>query len=88
MRRPAANNVLAALPKRDLVDLARGFEVEGGTSMTKPELIDVLQSEGVSLGSLTKRELLTAGEHLGLGVRRAMTKQELVDVLHSPGTSR
>jgi hypothetical protein len=86
-RRRADTNVLAALPKQDLVDLARGLELEGGPSMTKPELVDVLESEGVSLEVLTKRELLTAGEHLGLEVRRTMTKQELVDTLHSPATS-
>jgi hypothetical protein len=56
--------------------------------MTKPELVDALESEGVPLGTLTKRELLTAGEHLGLDVRTAMTKQELVDLLHSPTKSR
>jgi len=72
------------LPKQDLVDLARSAEVEGGTSLTKQDLVKRLGAKGVLLEALPKRSLLTAGEHLGLEVRQAMTKRELVDMLHSP----
>ena len=51
--------------------------------MSKPELLDALESEGVSPETLTKRELLNLGESWGLEVRASMSKAELVQLIDS-----
>ena len=74
---------LQVLAKQDLLRVAQGFEVEGRASMSKPELLNALESEGVSPTDLTKRELLDVGESWGLDVRAAMSKSELVALIDS-----
>ena len=46
--------------------------------MSKPELVDALQQEGIGLDALTKAELLAVGSGHGLDVRTSMSKSELI----------
>jgi hypothetical protein len=50
--------------------------------MSKPELVDALEHEGVGLDALTKRQLLNLGEGRGLEVRASMTKRELITTIN------
>jgi hypothetical protein len=72
---------LETLTKQDLLGLAEGFELEGRSSMSKPELVGALEEQGVGLDALTKRELLIIGEGDGIEVRSSMTKGELIDAI-------
>ena len=46
--------------------------------MSKPELVDALQQEGVGLDALTKAQLLAVGDGHGVEVRTSMSKNELI----------
>jgi hypothetical protein len=74
---------LEVLAKQDLLRLAQELDVEGRASMSKPELLDALENEGVPPATLTKRELLNLGESWGLEVRASMSKAELVQLIDS-----
>jgi hypothetical protein len=74
---------LQVLAKQDLLRVAQGLEIEGRTSMSKPELLDALEDEGVTPETLTKRELLDLGESWGLDVKASMSKTELVQLIDS-----
>ena len=74
---------LQVLAKPDLLRVAQGLDIEGRTSMSKPELLDALEHEGVAPTTLTKRELLDLGESWGLEVRSSMSKAELVRLIDS-----
>ena len=74
---------LDVLAKQDLLRIAQALDVEGRASMTKPDLLEALEGEGVSPTNLTKRELLDLGESWGLEVRASMSKAELVKLIDS-----
>jgi hypothetical protein len=46
--------------------------------MSKPELVDALEREGVGLDALTKAELVAVGTGRGIDVRTSMSKNELI----------
>jgi hypothetical protein len=69
------------LNKQDLLALAEEADVEGRTSMSKPDLVRALQREGLRLDAMTKRELLAIGEEQGMDVRASMTKSELISAV-------
>ena len=46
--------------------------------MSKPELVDALEQEGVGLDALTKAELLAVGTGHGIDLRTSMSKNELI----------
>ena len=58
--------------------LAEEADVEGRSNMSKPELVDALQQEGIGLDALTKAELVAVGTGHGLEVRASMSKNELI----------
>ena len=66
------------LTKQELLGLAEAADIEGRSSMSKPELVDALKQEGVGLDALTKAELLAVGAGHGIDVRTSMSKNELI----------
>jgi hypothetical protein len=66
------------LTKQELLGLAEEADVDGRSSMSKPELVDALQQDGVGLDALTKAELVAVGTGHGIEVRTSMSKNELI----------
>jgi hypothetical protein len=83
-------NELAALTKGDLLRLTGGLGIEGGSSMSKPELVDVIIREGgVELKALTREELLRLGRAVGSDVQTSMTKDDLIaEVMNRGGRAK
>jgi hypothetical protein len=73
--------VLESLTKQDLLRLADVADLEGRSSMNKPELVGALAKQHISLADLTKQELLAVGEERGADVKTSMTKTELIAAL-------
>jgi hypothetical protein len=77
---------LDALTKGDLLRLTDGLDIEGRSSMSKPELVDaIIREGGVELNALTREELLRLGRAVGSDVQTSMTKNDLIAVISTRG---
>ena len=69
---------MRALTKADLMRLAEQAEIDGRSTMSKPQLVGALARQHLPMDALTKNDLVAIGEGNGVDIRTSMTKDELI----------
>jgi hypothetical protein len=58
--------------------LAEQAEIDGRSTMSKPQLVGALARQHLPMDALTKQDLVAIGEGNGVDIRTSMTKDELI----------